>query len=174
MEPVARNKQFSKESAEGLCSCFPPFAGIKSSKMYFLEVSEISLVPWWFYAIILCSAVQKYRLPCRLIHQMQGKCWLLFNLDFFFPMQLLNAFFGKTESQPLQKSYPECWGFGSVTRSWSRFYCLSQCRNMKIEIQFSVSIYWAHLMCFSCVWCQSLVTPKSEGWIVSYKNKKNN
>lgn len=95
-------------------------------------------------------------------------------LDFLFspPMQLLNAFLGKTESHPLQKRYPDCWRFGSVTRSWNRFYCPSHCRNMKIEIQFYVSKYWVPHLCFSCVWCQSLVTPKSEGWVVIYKNKK--
>lgn len=84
--------------------CVPPFAGVKSSRMYFLEVSEMSLEPWRFYAIILGSTVQKYRLPYRLIHKLQVKCWPLFNTFFFFsPMQLLNAFFGKTEKQPLKK-----------------------------------------------------------------------
>lgn len=174
MEPVARNKQFREESAEGLCSCVPPFAGIKSSTMYFLEVSEISLESWWFYPIILGAAVHKYRLPCRLIHQMQGKCWPLFDTWFFFPVkQLLNAFFCKTESHSLQKSHLKCWRSGSVTRSWNRFYCLSHYENMKIEIQFSLSKYWAQHLCFSCVWCQSLITLKSEGWVVIYKNKKN-
>lgn len=45
--------------------CIPPFAGVKSFRMYFLEVSEMSPEPWRFYAIILGSAVHKYTLPYR-------------------------------------------------------------------------------------------------------------